>query len=270
MKRNIFCVLFAACLVSASVVSCDPMEPATYTENFFRIASVKCVDGKASLVFDYTRENFNISNFKTESDLQDFKLKNGDRIIAQLQLYAVGNMANNKLTLLDATRFPIDKLDESKPADTLNHDYRFNMLTLIDTQYPNVWSQGHLVNVAPVYYVPESDCKAEFHLYPLDVRRDTLIMRLYSYIPENDLSLRGFASPVQSLLCYDISSLRDSVADADENNHRKNLLNKLTALNRDTIMVRICQPDTLCGMLDTIYYERYVKASVSTSIPFDF
>ena len=60
------------------------------------------------------------------------------------------------------------------------------------------------------------------------------------------------------------------MADAAELNHRKQILSDIEKLNKDSIMIHIFQPDTLRGMLDTIYYERYPKVSVSIKVPFDF
>ena len=271
MKRNISCALSAACMALIFIVSCDPLEPSTYTENFFRIATVKCTDDKASLQLDYTGEVFNIDNFKTKSDAQNFGLKNGDRIIAELEVNAVGTMDNNKLTFKSVVEtIPLHKLAEARPSDTLNYDYQFNVLWLVDQRYPAIWSQGHLVNVAPIYYVPSEESAREFYLYPMQMNRDTLEMRLYSYIPYNNLAIRGYASSSQSLLCFDISSLRDSVADATEHKRRKDILKEIEGLNRDSLMVHIFAPDTLRGNLDGIYYERYPRVSVSISIPFDF
>ena len=268
MKRNIIRSVVAVCAVSALVLSCDPMEPASYTENFFRIATVNCVNGKASLKFDYTGENYAIDNFKTQTDLDRYELSHGDRIIAGLQYYAVSGMG--KITMQSATRYPVIKLEESRPADTLNNDYMFNVLNLWDVQYPAIWAAGHLVNLTPIYYVPSETSPRDFMLYPLQMNKDTLEMRLYSYIPDNDLAIRGYGGASQSWLCYDIASIRDSVADADELNHRKQILSDMEKLKKDSIMVHIFQPDTLRGMMDTIYYERYPRVSVSIKIPFDF
>lgn len=268
MKRNIFRTALAICTISALIQACGPMEPSTFTENFYRIASVSCVNGKASLLFDYTGENYAIDNFKTQEDMSKFNLENGDRIIAGLQYYAVSTMG--KISLMDATKYPVLKLEESRPADTLNHDYRFNVLTLLDVKYPAIWAQGHLVNIAPIYYVPSKESVSKFYLYPLQMNQDTLEMRLYSYIPDNDLSIRGYGNASQTWLCYDISSIRDSVADPVEHNHRKQILSDIGKLKGDSMMVHIFQPDTLCGMLDTIYYERYPRVTVSIKIPRDF
>lgn len=268
MKRNHVCSILAVCMASAFILSCEPLEPSSYTENFYRIASVNLADGKASLKFDYTGENYAIDNFKTKADMDRFDVKHGDRVIAGLQYYAVSTIG--KISLLTVDQYPVYKLAESRPADTLNNDCRFSTLTIWEVQYPSIWAQGHLVNLAPIYYIPNLKCKSEFYLYPLQMKQDTLEMRLYSYIPDNDLSLRGFYEPAQSWLCYDISSLRDSVADTDEFNHRKQILNQIDKLKGDSMMVHIFQPDTLWGMLDTIYYERYPRVSVSVKIPRDF
>lgn len=268
MKRKIFNSILAALTVSALVLSCDPIEPASYTENFYRIATVNCVNGRASLKFDYTGENYSIDNFKTQKDLDRFELNHGDRIIAGLQYYAVNGMG--KVTIQSATAYPVIKLEESRPSDTLNYDFLFNVLTLWDVKYPAIWAAGHLVNLAPIYYVPKETSPRDFYLYPMQMNKDTLELRMYSYIPDNDLAIRGYGSASQSWLCYDIASLRDSVADAAELNHRKQILSDIEKLNKDSIMIHIFQPDTLRGMLDTIYYERYPKVSVSIKIPFDF
>lgn len=258
-------------MVSAMMLACDPLEPSTYTENFYRIATVQCSDGKASLLLDYTGEKYNLENFKTESDMKSFGLKNGDRIIAEIEVNAVGTMSNNKLTLKSvADTISVLKLAKTQPADTLNYDYQFNVLWLVDQRYPAIWSQGHLVNVAPIYYVPSNESVTGFYLYPMQMNRDTLEMRLYSYIPDNNLAIRGYASASQSLLCFDIASLRDSVADATEHKHRKDLLKDIEKLNQDSLMVHIFAPDTLRGSLDGIYYEHYPRVSVSISIPIDF
>ena len=268
MKRNTLRTILAACMASALILSCGPMEPSEYTENFYRIASVNYVEGKASLKFDYTGEKYSLDNFQTKADMNRFDLKHGDRIIAGMQYHAISTVG--KISLMSVAQYPILKLEESRPADTLNHDCRFNVLTLWDVQYPAIWAQGHLVNMAPIYYIPNGNCTVQFKLYPLQMNRDTLEMRLYSYIPENDLSIHGYSDASQTWICFDISSITDSVADPDEFNHRKQILNEISQLKGDSMMVHIFQPDTLRGMLDTIYYERYPKVSVSIKIPRDF
>jgi len=269
MKRNIALTLFAACMTSViAILSCDPLEPASYTENFYRIATVKYANGKASLKFDYTGENYDIDNFKTQADMERFDVQDGDRIIACLQYYAISTVGT--ITLQSVDKYSILKLAEKRPADTLNYDYRFNVLEMFDVQYPAIWAQGHLVNVTPIYYVPSRESVRDFYLYPMQMNRDTLEMRLYSYIPENDLALHAYYSASQSWLCFDIASIRDSVADAEENSHRKKILSDIEKLNSDSFMVHIFAPDTLRGMMDTIYYEFYPRVSVSISVPFDF
>lgn len=270
MKRNIISTFLAAFILSAFIQACQKMEPSTYTETFYRVATVQYKNEKASLLIDYTGEKFNFSNFSTASDMRYFNVKDGDRAIVSMTLTAIGNITNNELSIDAFYKFPVDSLAKQRPASTLNYDCQFNVFYLFELKYPAIWSQGHFVNIAPIYYIPNEKCKADFYLYPLDVKDDTLQMRLYSDIPENDLSIRGYSSASQSLLCYDISSLRDSVPDPAEQAHRKDILKKLKNLNRDSIMVHIFQPDTLRGNIEGIYYERYPRLSVSISIPFDF
>ena len=274
MKRNVFCSLFAVLMVSAFIVSCDPMEPTTYTDTFHRIASVKYKDGKASLLIDCTGENYIFSNFSTQADMDHFGLKDGDRIIARMTLEAVGHITNNKLYLDEVVRkYPKVKLAESKPADSLNYAFRFSTLSLISVVYPEAWSQGHILNIAPEYYVSEGNKKADFKLYPDKVQGDTLIMNLYADIPDTVTVL----SMQQTFLCYDLASLRDPVSDPVEQAHRDTLLNQLTRLKQDSINVLVYAPDYMrkkifrkTGEVDEVRFVNIPSAEVFVSLPFDF
>ena len=95
MKRNIIRTVLAVLLLSAFVQACQKMEPSTYTENFYRIASVQCKNDRASLLIDYTGESFVFSNFQTAADMDKFKVKNGDRVLVNMSVSAVGNMYNS-------------------------------------------------------------------------------------------------------------------------------------------------------------------------------
>lgn len=236
------------------------------------MASVDYYQGKATLLIDYTNERYYFSNFETPEDMEYFGVSHGDRVIAGITLNATGNIFNNKLTLNEIAKFPVTPLAESRPSDSLNYKYQFDVLFLGNTKYPKIWSQGHLVNVTPSYTVSSEDKEAIFHLYPTAVRHDTLSLQMYADIPDTISTVINN----QSLLCFDISSLRDSVGDAAEMAYRDSLYNLLAALKQDTITVQLFSADTLrdkCMTANGVKERKYFvipKAQLSVPIPFDF
>ena len=275
MKRKTFFSSLIALLYAGMILSsCEPLEPSTYTESFFRIASVSYKDGKASLLIDYTGEKYYFSNFSTQADMNRFNLKDGDRVLAGMTVSAVGNITNNKLTLDEVSKFPKNPIAESRPSDTLNYKYQFDVLNLINIQYPKIWSQGHLINMAPTYEVSSQGKKADFQLYPLGASNDTLVMKLFADIPDTVSSGNIFYE--QKLLCYDLSTMRNPVSDPAENAYRDSLLSILANAGKDSITVHIFAADTLRQTWNTsngIKERKYFpipRASVSVSIPFDF
>ena len=275
MKRNIFFSLATALVASAFITSCGPMEPSTYNEYFYRVATVKCTeDGDASLLIDYTGEKFIFSNFSTKADTRRFAVQDGDRVIAKLGVEAIGNIYNNKLTVEEITlRYPTLSVADARPADSLNYGYRFSQLSLGTVIYPMAWSQGHILNIAPDYYTSDRSKKASFLLYPAKVNGDTLLMDLYSDIPDTVTSL----TYTQALLCYDISTLRKSVSDYAEQCHRDSILDQLEKLGKDSILVKISAPQymrkriwNVSGEVDEIKFVNIPKPSYTVSVPFDF
>ena len=273
MKRNIFRTLFTACIAAALIQSCEPLEPSTASWMFHRVASVQYKNGKASLLIDYTGETYKITNFSTQADMKRFGVKNGDRVIAEMTRTAVGNVLNDEITLDRIVyTYPTLAIDESRPSDTLNYRFLFRTLDLGDLTYPSAWAQGHIVNVTPVYVMSTPDEVPNFHLYPLGVKSDTLVMQLYAEIPD---TITKWDSQ-QSLLCFDISTMRDSVPNPTENRYRDSLMNLLDATNSQNITVQIYSADTLREkwlVNDSVQEKKYVTIRhqvVSTSIPFDF
>ena len=275
MKSKTFFSSLVALLYAGMILSsCEPLEPSTYTESFYRIASVRYKDGKASLLIDYTGETYYFSNFSTQADMNRFNLKDGDRVIAGMTVSAVGNIANNKLTLDEVSKFAKNAVAQSRPSDTLNYKFQFDVLNIIKIQYPKIWSQGHLVNMAPTYEVSSQGKSVQFHLYPLGASNDTLTMKLFADIPDTVSSQNIFYE--QKLLCYDISTMRNPVSDPKENAYRDSLLTLLANAGKDSITVQILAADTLRQIWNTsngIKERKYFpipRAAVSVSIPFDF
>ena len=282
MKRNIIRALFATCITSVILIqACDPLEPSTYTENFFRIATVRFQDGRVSFYTDYDHEQFFPINLKDTAAAISAGLTEGLRIKVWFTFDAIGSMENNTITVNGFSKLDYTRCTGQKPSDTLNYYFYFAKYNLnhdlgyegASYIYPSVWAEGHIVNVAPTFFVPNSSDKADFYLYPFDVREDTLFLRIYSDIPSCDVSLNP--DYTQKLLNLDISSIRDSAANPAEQVLRDTILARLDRLNTDKIIIKIKTPDSLRALNSKNYYQTYLQpvSGVSTTpvtIPFDF
>jgi hypothetical protein len=280
MKRIIFLAICATCIISSVLIqSCDPLEPSTYSQFFFRIATVKIQDNKASLYTDYLHESFFPKNLKTAEDVYNLRLADKQHIIAVLTVDAVGSMDNNSITLNAISRLDTTNCVLHKPSDTLNYYYYFTKYDfdrmVSDSVYPSyiypkIWAEGHIVNISPTYFVPTEKDKAEFYVYPFDVRSDTLMLRLYSDIPNCDLNLYPDIY-YQTLLSIDISSVRDSADNPVDQVVRDTIWSRLDRLNQDRITVTIVTPDSLRAKYKKgTFNQPQHNLSVSINIPFDF
>ncbi len=268
MKRLFIAGMLSACALTSVLISCQPLEPSTYSETFYRYGTVKYSAGKASLLIDYTGEKLNFKNFKDSMDMVNMDVKHGDRVLAQIELKAVGSMSNNEINIRKLMVLNTLALKDTMPSSTLNHPYYFHNYRLFDVTYPEIWSQGHFISITPVFY-QEKD--ADFMLYPVEVRNDTLRMRMYSYQPDNN---RTTVRLNQTMCCFDISTLADSVPDPVEHARRTNMLKELRKSGRSQVAVQVMQPDTMCGtlLIDTVNATYRVLASepVCTKITLDF
>lgn len=274
MNRKSFSISLITAFILAAVSSCGELEPSTWTETVHRIATVRQSGENVRLAIDYSGENFLLDNFKTAAQLDAFDVQDGDRVIAHMTYNAVGNAQNATFTLDSIHKITVCELEVSRPSDTLNWYYEMDVLELGSLRYPAIWNAGHIVNLAPVFFVPEGERKAEFKMYPLDVKSDTLIVRMYSDIPDDDVSL----SPIyrQKIVNFDISSLADSVADPTEHARRKDMLASLRSQGTDNIYVRVVSPVKLRANNSKNPASDY-KFELSTQlipqtvrIPFDF
>lgn len=255
----------------AFFMSCGPLEPSTYHEQLFRVATVNYNNGKAWLVLDCYEEPAMIKNLKDTADMIRLGLSKGDRILASISYDAVGTVDNATMNLDEFKKLDIMKLAEKLPADTLNYYYGFTQYNLANVIYPYIWPAGHFVNVSPGYFVPSVDSKADFYMYPTGVVRDTLCLCLYSDIPE--ATFRLTPTYTQSLLSCDVSSLRLPVADSIEQVHRDSLLGLLDNLETDTIMVKVSTPEIMRVKSDSASRNDITFAKDNPriiAIPFDF
>lgn len=272
-KISLFAML--AAVAAGTVASCDAVEPSTYYEQFYRIGTVKLnsLGTKAYIAMDAIGddepESFDIRNFRTEADMEKFGVENNDRVVAVMDFNATGTMYNNRITLDRLQKIGISRLETVKPSDTLNYNYFFTTFTLVNVRYPKIWSTGHFVNIAPAYYVPENSGPAEFYMDPVVFSNDTLYARLYSRIPSIDNS-QSRAS--QSLLCFDMSSLRESSADAANQAVRTSALEGLKGKN--SFVLTVVTPDSLRTYRsdsDKEYWRHpMLDRMVSVSVDFDF
>lgn len=287
MKRIIICAVFAVCIVSAFFIQgCEKLEQPTYSQTFFRIATVKIKNDQASLYTDKLHESFFPKNLKTAEDVYNLGLVNNQHIIAVLTVDAVGTMDNNSITLNAYARIDTTRCEGQEPSETFNNYYYFtpydfdrmvtDSVNYPSYIYPRVWAEGHLMHITPTYFVPSGTDKAEFHLYPFDVQGDTLMMRLYSDIPECDASLYP-NTYFQTLLSIDVSSVRDSADNPTEQILRDTIwarLDRLKELNKEKITVTVCTPDSLRAKNSKNpngeYKQPIPGPSVSIKVPLDF
>ena len=286
MKRIIILALFAVCIASALLVQgCERLEQPTYSQTFFRIATVKIQNNEARLYTDKLHETFYPKNLKTAEDVHNLGLVNNQHIIAVLTVDAVGAMSNNSITLNAFARLDTTKCVGQKPSDTFNNYYYFTPYDFdrmaTDSVYPSyiyprVWAEGHIMNITPTYFVPNGTDKAEFHLYPFDVHGDTLMMRLYSDIPDCDISLYP-NTYFQTLLSIDVSSVRDNADNPTEQILRDTIcarLDRLKATHKEKITVMVYTPDSLCAKNSRnpqgTYKQRIQGLPVSIKVPLDF
>jgi len=279
MKKNIVRSILAVSLISAIVISCEPMEPSTYTEDFYRFGTVQYKDNKASLHIDYSGETYYFTNFKSESDMDRFDVKAGDRVLAGMTLNAIGSIFDNKLTLNKVFKYPIYDLARTQPSDSIDNfmysmiQYKLNQNSAYTyITYPKAWCEGHLVNMVASYNISNENVEGKFSLYPVELNdNNTLIMTLYSNIPDT----LPAAYSKYTFLCYDMASLRDSLVDPIERAKRDTILSRLEKLGQDTIHVEIHEPEIMRSFYkygDTVVERQFYnpRSYATLTIPFDF
>lgn len=266
MKRDFFKTLMGFCLLFATMVSCEPLEPSTYTENFYRLGTVISNGEKATFSIDYTGEVLTFKNFRYDSDLANYNVKNGDRVIAKMTLSAIDNIATFSMNSMSPIN--ITGIDTVAPSDTLNHYFRFSKWS-IDSRftYPNIWSNGHFINVVPASNPLMSEIdKMKYHLYPIHFMSDTLVMRLSANVPGNN---RQYNSEQATLISCDMSTLRNSVPSHSEQEWRDSILNHFDNAAIDSMYVVVTTHDSVWyHFRDTITWIQ--GGAVATRIPFDF
>ena len=126
MKRNILRAAFAACITSVLFIqACDPLEPSTLSENFFRVATVVYKDGRVGFYTDYDHELFFPSNFRDTADAVSAGLTDGLHVKVWFTLDAVGSLNNNTITLNGFKKIDNTRVVGQKPSSDFNYYYYF-------------------------------------------------------------------------------------------------------------------------------------------------
>ena len=278
MKRNAIQALFAVCITTLFLAqACEPVEPSTYTETFYMVGTILHQNNRVYLYTDRSHESLYLSNIEDTVYANSIGLNKRQRIVACLTLDAVGSSSNSKITINGFQKIRLAQVADHKPADSLNYYYRFAIFSIPGTTYPAIWAEDHIVNIAPVYHVPSDQSKAEFHLYPYDVKGDTLMLRLYSDIPDCDVSLNP--DYCQTLISFDASSINNPASNAAEQVLRDTIMARLVRLNQSRIYVTVTTPDTLRAKNSKVldkdgksvpYVQPIPGLPVTIDIPFDF
>ena len=270
-----FRILAAVVTVIASaftLMSCEPVKQSTMYERFYRVGTVRLTGNIASIDFDNSNEAYIIDNFKSEADMAKFGVKAGDRVFLALDFNAEGSMENATITLSMLSKIETLRFETTAPSDTLNYYYQFSKFSLYNTEYPSIWTSGHIVNLAPTYFVPEKHEPVKFFLNPIAFEHDTLFTRLYSYIPDCDVSLNP--AYTQSLLCYDMSSLRDRSSDPANQELRDTILARMDRMENDYFTFTVMTPDTLRAKnaknTESDYLQPIANPSKSIRVKYDF
>lgn len=270
------CILLTIA-AAATVVSCDPLEPSTYYEQLFRIGTVRYNKsyGTVSILFDSIYDDgdkvaqvYALDNFRSKNDMDAFGVKDSDRVIAIMDFNAVGTMYNANITVSSLKKIDVRKFETKRPDNTLDWFYSMRKLTMANVEYPEIWSTGHIVNIAPVYYAP-SGSTAEFYLDLVGFRHDTLFSRLYSKIPESDM---GIQKASQAILCFDISSIRETSADVSNQEIRSSVISGLEGMHRNSFTFTVMTPDSMRTKYNETDMRVYPGFDYSKSVPvkFDF
>ena len=267
MNRLIYSVILLCSVIT--LVSC---EPASYSREgtTHRLATVRYSNGKASLSYDptYTTETYSgsLDNFSTTADMERFKLKDGDRGIAQIS-YKDIPADNVFCTVLDSFNvIETNGLNWSRYVqDTLGTYIHFNAMYLGDATYEGVWNNGHIVCAVITYYpdpeTPDEQNKMDMYLHGF--RNDTLSLLVTATIPNSDYFYGG----TNCLLQYDLSTLRAS--NSETANEIIALMDEALKAKRDSFYLEI----TTC---DSLEFTNKGKRSITsgrrmyTKVPFDF
>lgn len=237
--NRLLCII--AAFSALALTSCDKVKRDSYSGNFCRIATVSINEShNPKLKIDYTGEDITLSNFKSESDIDVFKARNGERVIADISYDFIPSADLYKYQLNALSEIAIAPLDwGTVDQDTLGSYFHFSTLQLnLDFAYPQIWTNGHFLN-ATVSYYPDPDIPEEqntINLYPRSMKGDTLCMLIKPVIPGTSRKFSGKSS----YCCYDLSSIA-TVKSATASS----LMQQMRETGKDSLYLEIATCDSL-------------------------
>ena len=266
--------LIYSVILLCSVITLLSCEPASYSREgtTHRLVTVRYdnIDDKAKLVYDptSTSETYSASldNFSIKADMDRFKLKDGDRGIAQIS-YKDIPADNIFSTVLDS--FIVIKPNELNwngyLQDTLGTYIHFNAMYLGDVAYEGVWNNGHIACAVITYYpdpeTPEDKNKMDMYLHGF--RNDTLSLLVTATIPNSDYFYGGRSG----LLQYDLSTLRTS--NSKTAREIIGLMDEALTAETDSFYLEITTCDSL-KFTNRGNSSIIVGRKMYTKVPFDF
>lgn len=243
----------ATCSI-ALVSSCSPVDQPSYTQSILRIVTVESNPYGLKLNVDYTGESFKFNNFNKESDMDLFKVRNGNRALASIEVRMVGDANLAQFNVLSLDTLKTQPLNMDAFQDTVGTLLDFAVLRL-DNQfvYPKLWTNAQYLNVSPYFYPRgiQDNSKATFRLHPNKVSNDTL----YLTMAVDSIASDTRYTPENRYYCYDLTTIRDTVGISPKMKTRmESILSQLNALNKDSLYITV----STCSTLET-----YVNDKIS-------
>lgn len=239
LRINLFVAAMAGML---ALVSCNPIEPSTYTTTFNRIVTVRNNGDVAWLSLDNTNQ-ITLKNFRTSADMDAFGVHMGNRAIAQITFSTVANAGQGTFMLNRIDTIDFYNLDTAAPSDTARSYVRFDRLPIdASFTYPRIWTNGSFLNFTITHYSDyDKKNNVSVSLYPKELIADTLVLDLCVSVPGN--SYRN--EPSSTFLCYDLSSLRKPMADSITQVRVDSIVAGMLRLGLDSVYVKVKTADNL-------------------------
>lgn len=233
------------------LTACSHAERPTITGTINRLATVTRSGDMVRLDIDYTGEKLTLKNFSKASDMADFNVSDGDRVMAVIAYREIPSAGIYTYELEKADRIALSRVDTDgcPRSDSVGIYIHFESLRIDNWfAYPSSWTNGPFLNTVVTYY-PDSTVASEnnrFHLNMKELRGDTLSLLLTADIPNSNYYYAG----ASRLLCYDLRQFAQA-----GNPRLDSILNQARGLGADSLVIELNTCDTL-GILNRDYYEK--------------
>lgn len=248
--------------------SCTKVDQPTYTETFFRLATVEKTSYGVNLNIDYTGESFTLNNFRLDSDIDAFKVRPDNRVLAAIEVKMVGSADLSQFLVNTMDTLQVMSLNLSSFQDSVGPYFNFANLQVDNSfLYPKLWTNGKYLNVAPFFCVKgaQDAKKGQFRLFPNRVSNDTL----YLTMRLDSISCDTRYSKENRYYCYDLSSMKRSTSNAEMKQRVNDIYSKLRALRQDSIYITVESSKVLISE-ENDKQNRNNRVSVTTKSSFCF